>query len=214
MVNDQIKIKYLDSSNKRKNKKIIRDITKIHQNSFKGFFLSFLGPRFLYRLYSCIADYGDGILIVAEESDQVVGFVAGVTDQKSFYNYLIRKHKWSFAISAIPAVLKKPSIIPRLIRALKKPREAEDYSSGVLLMSIGVDPKFQGRKIGEILINEFCRELIKRGCKDFCLTTDRDNNEKANNFYKKTGFKLIRTFKTPEGRAMNEYLKILEEQDK
>lgn len=38
------------------------------------------------------------------------------------------------------------------------------------------------------------------------LTTDRDNNEATNSFYQKLGFVCERTFMTPEGRAMNEYV--------
>jgi len=38
------------------------------------------------------------------------------------------------------------------------------------------------------------------------LTTDRDNNDKINRFYLSLGFACERTFVTPEGRTMNEYV--------
>ena len=49
-----------------------------------------------------------------------------------------------------------------------------------------------------------------RGVSSVSLTTDRDNNERTNDFYQKLGFELARTYVTPEGRAMNEYLIQLE----
>lgn len=190
-------------------KEVVIEITNIHKASFKRFFLSYLGSGFLFYLYSSIANDKNGILLIGKNSEKIVGFVAGVIDQKEFYESLIKKHKWKFAIASIPAVLRRPNIIPRLFRAFRKPKEAEKYSSNTCLLSIAVHPRYQGMGIGEILVREFSYEVIKRGYKTFCLTTDRDNNEKVNEFYKKMGFKLARTFVTPEGRTMNEYLKIL-----
>lgn len=207
---NEIYCKNLEYKNLKIFKKQINQIVRIHIASFRGFFLSFLGKKFLYKLYLYMAQDKNCLLISAHSSDQIVGFVAGTIDQKNFYKSLIKKHKWKFALAALPACIKKPKIIPRVLRALKKPKEAEEYSSKACLMSIGVDPKYQGMGIGNMLVNEFSRELIRRGCETFCLTTDRDNNEKANMFYQKLGFKLARIFITPEGRHMNEYIKILD----
>ena len=78
-------------------------------------------------------------------------------------------------------------------------------------MSIAVAPEFQGHGIGKQLVETFCQELAARGEPAVCLTTDRDHNEATNQFYQRLGFELARTFITPEGRAMNEYVRNLQE---
>lgn len=207
---DEIIVKTIEANDKNKVKHYIKNIVNIHLASFKGFFLSSLGSRFLYLLYLNIARDKNGIILTAEINGEQVGFVAGVLDQEGFYKRLIRGQLCKFAIASIPGLLRKPGIILRLIRALKRPEEASAYSSRACLMSIGVDPRYQGKRVGEILIEAFCNQLIRNRCKTFCLTTDKYDNDRVNKFYQKMGFELVRTFITPEGRVMNEYLKIIE----
>ena len=73
-------------------------------------------------------------------------------------------------------------------------------------MSIAVDPNAAGRGIGKLLIDAFLEEMKRRGVLSVSLTTDRDDNEPVNTFYRNRGFWLTRQFVTPEGRWMNEYL--------
>ncbi len=80
-------------------------------------------------------------------------------------------------------------------------------------MSIAVAPEYQGQGLGKQLVEAFCRELAVSGATAVCLTTDRDNNESTNHFYQQLNFKLARSFVTPEGRAMNEYVRTLPEGD-
>ena len=72
-------------------------------------------------------------------------------------------------------------------------------------MSIGVDPGQQGKGIGDQLIVAFLREAKSRGCSGVLLDTDAVNNDSANRFYVRAGFRLSRTYTTNEKRQMNEY---------
>ena len=73
-------------------------------------------------------------------------------------------------------------------------------------MSIAVLPEAQGKGIGQALVWAFLEEAAQRGLRQVDLTTDRDDNETTNRFYQNMGFVCERTFVTPEGRAMNEYV--------
>lgn len=182
-------------------------VVSLHMQTFPGFFLTFLGPRFLALLYLSILEEPDGVAFVAVEGDGgPVGFVAGVTQQARFYSRLARRHLWSFGLAAAGAVMKKPSIVPRLARGLRRSGETVESSAAACLMSIGVSPKAQGTGAGRRLVNAFADELRLRSIDRFCLTTDRDGNEPVNAFYRSLGFSVARTFTTPEGRIMNEYL--------
>ena len=185
----------------------VADVVSLHLETFPGFFLSFLGGRFLELLYQEIVRDPMGIAFVSsDDSDLLLGFVAGVTQQEGFYLRLARKRLWSFALAGAGAALRKPSIIPRLFRALRRSQEARESSAEASLMSIGVSPAAQGRGVGRILVAAFADEIRRRGIDCFCLTTDQAANGAANAFYVSTGFSIARTYVTPEGRAMNEYL--------
>lgn len=188
-------------------------VVTLHVESFPSFFLTFLGPAFLALLYSEILSSAEGILLVAEHEGRLVGFVAGVTRQTGFYARLLRKRWWRFARASLGALLRRPRIAGRLLRALGKREEAARSSAEACLMSIGVSPRSAGRGTGKALVQSFSSELKRRGIDRFCLTTDKVDNDAANGFYQRLGFEIAREFKTPEGREMNEYVMQLDRSD-
>jgi ribosomal protein S18 acetylase RimI-like enzyme len=187
----------------------LSQIVDIHRQSFAGFFLTILGPNFLRLLYQNIGSDTEGVVLVASSANRVKGFVAGVLHQAGFYRRLVQQHKWAFARASLGAVLKKPSIAPRLWRALRRPADAQDSAADACLMSIAVRPEAEGQGIGQQLVKAFCQELSRRGVSAVCLTTDHDHNERVNQFYQRLGFQLHQVFTTPEGRTMNEYVMFL-----
>ena len=74
------------------------------------------------------------------------------------------------------------------------------------LMSIAVLPGKQNKGIGHLLTKAFLEEAKERGLRQVDLTTDKLNNGSVNAFYLREGFYLSRSFVTPEGREMNEYV--------
>jgi ribosomal protein S18 acetylase RimI-like enzyme len=181
-------------------------VVEVHLKGFQGFFLSFLGKGFLTLLYDGFLKDPDGIALVAESGGEVAGFVAGSLHQQGFYQRLLSKKRWSFAWASLGALLRRPWIGPRLLRALRQPAKAAKASAEACLMSIAVKPEAEGLGIGKKLVEAFCREVAGRGAPAVCLTTDREGYDQVNRFYEKIGFQVSRTYVTPEGRAMNEYL--------
>ena len=185
----------------------IQEVVRIHLDSFQGFFLTFLGAKFLRLLYDSIVSAPEGVVLIAGgREDAISGFVAGVTEQNGFYARLLRRRKWRFAMAALGALLRRPSIAPRLLRALRRPDDAAESSAPACLMSISVRPSARGSGAGRALVAAFGSELRARGIHTYCLTTDRDDNDDVNDFYRRNGFTLQRTFVTREGRRMSEYV--------
>lgn len=182
-------------------------ITQVHVQSFPGFFLSALGSRFLRLLYEEILASADGVLVVADDGGGVVGFAAGTLEQRGFYRALLRRRMIGFALAALPAALRRPVIIPRLVRALRRPAESATASAAACLMSLAVAPSVSGQGHGARLVAAFCEQLRSRGAGEVCLTTDAEGNDAVNRFYERQGFRVARRFTTPEGRMLNEYLK-------
>ena len=187
----------------------VEAVVEIHLRTFPGFFLTFLGRGFLVLLYRSIQAAPEGVALVATGAGGTQGFAAGVTAQEGFYRDLLRRHWWRFGLAASGAALRKPSVIPRLLRALRQPGRAGEAAAPAVLMSIGVNPDAESRGIGSLLLEAFCRELEARGATEVCLTTDRDDNAHAIGFYERNGFVVSNSFVTPEGRAMLEYAKRL-----
>jgi ribosomal protein S18 acetylase RimI-like enzyme len=183
------------------------DVVKVHMRSFPGFFLTFLGTRFLRLFYDELLKYpGRAAFVARDQKGSILAFVTGVSRQGGFYASLIR-HRWAgFALASLGAILRRPSVIPRLVRALTYPRLTESASSPALLMSIAVDPGAFGGGIGQKLLGAFMEAMRRQNVRVVSLTTDRDDNERTNRFYLRYGFQLARTFVTPEGRWMNEYV--------
>jgi len=193
-------------------KEDIEIVTRIHLAAFPGFFLSELGYAFLKVFYQYVVEEKSGIaLIIVDDDNGIVGSVVGSVEPSGFYSKAIKKKLIKFAISAIPAAVKKPSIIPRLLRALSKPGETKKLPGDCELMSICILPEYSGKGLGKILEKAFCREAKKRDAKIVELTTDRNENEKTNGFYKSAGYVLNDVFVTREGRCMNRYVKFLDQ---
>lgn len=187
----------------------VPEVVRIHLESFGGFFLSFLGPRFLTLLYEGLLAHPRGVALVAETEAGLEGFVAGVTDQADFYRELVKSRAHRFAWASLGAVARRPAIIPRLVRALGQSRRSRRSAAPACLMSIAVRPGTSGKGLGRDLVAGFGAALAERGVLEYSLTTDRDGNDRVNHFYQKLGFRLAAGFVTPEGRAMNEYVMTL-----
>jgi ribosomal protein S18 acetylase RimI-like enzyme len=184
-------------------------VVGVHLRSFEGFFLSFLGPRFLRLYYESIVGYPAAAGYVCVKEGRVVGFVCGTVSPSRFYSYLLRTRWWRFALVALGAVLKRPAIIPRLVRALLYPSQTSGRSDTAVLTSIAVEPAVQGKGVGAELVVTFLADMHARGVKQVSLTTDRYDNDRINAFYQEQGFHCARTLVTREGREMNEYVILL-----
>jgi colanic acid biosynthesis glycosyl transferase WcaI len=188
----------------------LQGVVAVHLRSFAHFFLSELGSVFLLCLYDEIMRDPSGVALVFRTDDRVDGFVAGTTQPQRFYRRLLLRRWYRFAFAALLPALRNPRIISRLLNAFRKPREEADYADCGLLMSLAVDPTCQGGDVGRTLVISFLDECRARGLKLVHLTTDHVNNDRVNAFYQRLGFRLHRTFSTPQGRLMNDYRASLE----
>jgi ribosomal protein S18 acetylase RimI-like enzyme len=175
-------------------------------DAFPGFFLTFLGSAFLQEFYTGVCEDRSGIALVYDDHS-IRGFVVGTAQPAGFYKRLIQKRWWKFSLASLQPVICKPFIIPRLLRALTLPAQVDRIHKNTgTLMSLAVMKNCQGRGIGKKLVSAFLEISQKRQIEVINLTTDAVDNSATNEFYLKMGFTCTRTFITPEGRLMNEYV--------
>jgi ribosomal protein S18 acetylase RimI-like enzyme len=181
------------------------EVVRVHLKSFKGFFLSFLGERFLKLYYKGIINHENAIKLVYMETNTVKGFVIGVMNPSGFYSTLLRRDWFRFGIASLPAIFKKPKYFLRLLHAFTKPSNTPKDHRVAELSSIAVLPDIQGKGIGRELVKSFVNEVTRLGCRAIYLTTDTHNNDAVNAFYERIGFKIKQTIRTQENRLMNEF---------
>lgn len=185
----------------------IQAVVRVHLRSFTDFFLSDLGPRFLTRYYSGVLDDDAAITFAAFGPDGVCGFIVGSVEPGGFYSRLLRRSALGFACDAVPAVIRRPSIVPRLLRALRKPQQADRPKGTSTVFSLAVDPDSRRSGVGRRLFQAFESESLARGMHAIVLDTDADSNATTLAFYRDLGLGQVRVYVTPEGRRMFEMSK-------
>lgn len=185
----------------------LEGVIHVHIKAFPGFFLSFLGPKFLREFYRSFLYDNAGIAFVAQDAQtkQIVGVIAGPLIPNGYFKRLLKKRWWAFCLASIKAVLKKPSVCKRLLRAVFYRGQSPSGPPRALLSSIAVSPDCQKCGVGRDLVARWVREVARRGGTGCFLTTDADENEAVNAFYRKLGWKRESSYLTPEGRQMNRY---------
>lgn len=183
----------------------IDKIAKLHAEAFPRFFLTQLGMPFLRTLYQCyIKDESSGVF-VAEDGEELLGFIAYSKDYPAFYKNLIRHHLLRFALCSLRALIRHPSFARRLLAAFRKSDAVVKNEKYVQLASICVKPQTGHRGIGSALVQHLIQQTDFESYAYINLETDAQDNEAVNRFYQKNGFRLARQFETSEGRKMNEY---------
>ena len=201
MAMDNITIKKIKGADKS----VVTQIVNIHLATFKGFFLTFMGRGFLSQMYKAYTKHNQSGIFIAEENGVVVGFLAYSEHMSGLYKYMIKHQLIQFAWYSLGAFLRNPKVFMRLIRAFLKPSESQRNEKYVELASIGVHPDAKAKGIGSRLIDALKAEVDFEIFDYITLETDVVNNEAANKFYVKNGFRIVREYETNEGRKMYEY---------
>lgn len=196
-----INIRKVDASENQ----VIEDVVSLHIETFKGFFLSTMNRGFLKALYKSFGEHESSELLVAFDDEKVVGFIAYSRDTSEIYNYMLKKHFFTFGWYSFLAFLRRPSVCKKLFSAFGMSSKTRRSTQYVKIFSIGVDPAFQEAGVGTMLIEELKRRMDFKRYDYITLETDAVNNDAANAFYLKNGFSLSETFTTKEGRVMNKY---------
>ncbi|WP_446213718.1 GNAT family N-acetyltransferase [Micromonospora sp. IBSANI012] len=178
----------------------------LHARAFPRFFLSRLGEPFLREFYAGFVDDPDAVTVVSRAADgTLVGVVVGTTTPDGFFRRLLRRRGPRLARAAIRPALRDPRAALRLLRGVAYRGEVPLAARGALLSSICVDPAVAQAGHGRRLIDQWWRAVRQRGVDAAYLTTDADDNDRVNRFYRRAGWTLLGAYTTPEGRRMNCY---------
>ena len=193
--------------------KHINEVVDVHMKAFPEFFLTFLGPNFLKEFYKSFLYDDQGIGFAAIENGRILGVIVGPFKPAGYFKRLLLKKWYAFCFASIGAVLKKPGIIKRLFRAFFYRGQAPQDKVRALLSSIAISPDAQRKGVGKALVMKWLDAVNARGGKGAFLTTDVENNDTVNSFYRGLDWKLESTYETSEGRKINRYIYDFEESE-
>jgi GNAT superfamily N-acetyltransferase len=184
------------------------ELTAIHLDAFKGFFLTSLGKGFLNTYYRASLKNSDCIAVAAyNDENKMIGFAIGTILSKGYHKRLLLSNPFSFLIEGISIIISKPAAVLRLLRNIEKSPEKNDDGLYAELLSIGVLENVKGSGTGRLLIERFEQELVSRHCRKAALTTDYFNNDEVVNFYFRRGYHVFYEFNTYPNRKMYKLIK-------
>jgi glycosyltransferase involved in cell wall biosynthesis/ribosomal protein S18 acetylase RimI-like enzyme len=186
-------------------------MARLHADGMPDAFLPTLGPRFLARLYRALATDPDAVALVAEATDGVVGFAAGVVSVGGFYRRFARGHGPAAALAAAPRLV-RPSVARRLLETVRYPAQAPAGGNGdgrlpdAELLSIAVAPAFRAGGTGRALADGVLAGLAGRGVDQVKVVVGAAN-QGANRFYAKVGFAEAGRLTVHQGTPSNVWIR-------
>ncbi len=190
-------------------KKLPNGFVDVHNQAFKGFFLTSLGDKFLNLYYNSVMKSDDGLVVcLLDENENTLGFAAGTKHSKGFHKKILKKNLFSYIRILFIVLITRPKAIFRLFKNLNKKVEgAEDDGNYAELLSIAVPPEHNGKGYGKKLLFAFEDELKNSNVRKIALTTDFYDNESVLAFYKKTGYDIFYEFTAFPDRKMYKMIK-------
>ncbi len=168
----------------------------LHASQISGGFLSFLGPRFLARLYARIVRWPSSFLLVAEDHGQVVGFIAGSDDVRGLYRAFLLHDGFGAAVTTAPRLLRGWR---RMLETLRHGTgTASGTGRGVELLAVAVDPDDQGRGIGADLVDAFLTQ-VRADSGHAAYVVVESANASATALYRRAGFEPASEFELHAG---------------
>jgi ribosomal protein S18 acetylase RimI-like enzyme len=165
----------------------------LHVGQIGEGFLTVLGPAFLSRLYRRVARTPGSFLLVVEDGETTVGFLAGSTDVAGLYrSFFFRDGAAAFVTCG-----------PRLVRSWRRVMETIRHGTGVSaegaeLLAVAVDPTVRRRGAGSLLVDGFLREMRSRR-QEAAHVVVAAGNDRAIALYSKAGFHTAERFELHPG---------------
>lgn len=180
-------------------------IARMHKENINLGFLNILGTGFLEILYSSIFNFKSGILLVAKCEENIVGFISGITDIKTFYKFFVKKNFIKLCL-IILGKLWNIKVIRGIFEIMFYPQKGFKIKlPDAELLSIAVGDKFRSKGVARKLLNELERSFVLLNIRQFKVTVG-ETLRGANAFYLKSGFTMASKIEVHKNARSNIYL--------
>lgn len=190
----------------------VSKIAEVHEKSFKDFFLTSLGKRFLETYYSASVNNNTSIGIgLFDSDDNLYGFATGTSQSAGFHKTLLFQNAFLFFKSLLFVSLSRPKVLIRLAKNINKKSNIIDDKQYAELLSIAILPHLKGSGYGKLLLEEFEKKVMIHNVSKIVLTTDFNDNNSVIKFYNKCGYNVYYDFFAYPNRHMYKLIKKLNE---
>lgn len=198
----------MDLKNHKLNISDYRAVAKLHCEHINKGFLATLGDSFLTLLYEAIDTETDSVLLVEKENDIVVGFIAGTHGLRKIYKHLLSQPLR--LIYSLKNCFLSPSKIFKIVEILliTKGNKPSINIPNHELLSIVINPAYQGKGYAENLFEALCSHFRNLGASSFSIVVGK-NLDRAHAFYIKMGSVPIREMQVHKGAFSVLYVKEL-----
>ena len=175
----------------------LKQLAQLH-HSVMHTLLADLGLPMVLRYYQIACSDNSVVGICAlNPSKKIIGWAIGSPHPDKINSSLRTPLIW-FILQMLRLVFTRPLVFWQLISSVLSPfAETEMKSDAIELTYIGVEADQRGRGLGKDLLNAFIEASRAAGYRSVKLSVEKEN-ESAIALYKKTGFKITKTFS--EGR--------------
>lgn len=164
-------------------------LAALHMSHLATPFTGTPGRRLLSAYYRTVASGRGAVGYVAEDQNQVMGYVCGVWEPAKLRATLFKTQWSSLALWGLASALMQPQLVVSSVKRLG--RSAEESTSvtteGYELRPIVVDPRARGTGLAVHLVDQLMHDARSRGFNRMHLFTEIDN-QRAQAFYEKMGF--------------------------
>ena len=185
---------------------VYQKVAELHCEHIDQGFLATLGPSFLALLYEAIDQGEDSALIVKEIDGNVVGFVSGAASLRPIYKRLLFR-PLSLFISLLSCFLSLSKLLKiiEILRISKNNPVLKGLPRHELL-TIVVDPEYQGQGHAEDLFSSLCTYFKAVNVANFKIVVGGDL-ARAHAFYLKMGCNVAGEIKVHKGKNSLVYVK-------
>ena len=187
-----------------------RTVASLHCDHINQGFLASLGVPFLTLLYEAIDKDSESVLLLERVDLKVVGFVTGTRGLGRTYKQLLLKPLR--LIDSLKSCILSPSKMYKILEVLlisKGSNISADLPREELL-SIVVNPAYQGGGHAENLFKALCSHFRTEGASSFSIVVG-SNLDRAHAFYTKMGSIPVKKIQVHKGAYSVVYVKKLSE---
>jgi ribosomal protein S18 acetylase RimI-like enzyme len=169
--------------------------------------LSELGSAFIVLLHRHLIDSKLAHCPVAVLNDEVVGYVAWVSDRARFFREFVLRHGLTAARMLLPQIFRRSNLVVifRSFAFFSKKRQSRPEPPAELV-SFAVSSRHQGLGIAKELFAAVREEMHAREISELRVGTVAVDNTAANSMYQRLGFALIQTIPFYADTAVNVYV--------
>jgi ribosomal protein S18 acetylase RimI-like enzyme len=174
----------------------VASVARLHMDRFPHGFLPTLGSRPLRRLYRHFVQSACAFVLVADDDEGIIGFVAVAEDTRRLYRDFLRRDGVAAALVVAPAALRAPRRVWETVRYGERSDHAGLPPAEIL--AVAVAERARGSGVASSLVHASLNELRRRKV-DGARVVAATGNAQALRLYERAGFRHQRFIEVHRG---------------